>query len=129
MENKVVYLVRSSTQNGYLFPDEEEFSDPSQAYSACLAFETKPEPLLIQAINNGQPEYFELHQVCENSHLLYAKTEYGMVYFKVKEQSILYVGSKLTSSAKLNWLEPVYPYELDRFCMEHHFFFVGDTTL
>lgn len=122
------YLIRSSIGNGYVFPEEDDLSDPSQASFACFAFLESSKSITIRAIDEGEARDFPLMKVGDNDSLLYADTGYGVVYFRVK-RGLKYIGKKMPQSVKLNWLDPLNVYELERLCFEHQFFFVGDTDV
>jgi hypothetical protein len=127
MENVVYYLVRSLSKNGYLFPNEEDVSEPSQANSACFAFIKGTEELTIKAIDKGDPIDIRLNKVKPESRFWYAHTPYGVIYFKVNSKRIKYVGKKLSQSVRLNWLNPINILKLEELCVNNGFFFVGQT--
>ena len=127
MVKNVFYLVKSSSKNGYVLPDEEDMSDPSQASSACLAFDPDFDKCYIKAVDNGSVNRIELRRVKPEKNLYSADTRYGTVYFRAKTGQVKYVGKKLSNSIRLKWLDPVSTVELERLCCEHRFFFVGET--
>ena len=61
--------------------------------------------------------------------VFYADTPYGRFHFEFKRTPRKYIGDTLPPNTILRYLEPLDMYLQEKACMQHQFFFVGESSL